>query len=223
MKDICGLIAVRSGSERVKNKNIRPFANTSLLEIKLEQAKNTKLLNNVFVSSDSDEMLNISKEYGAIPLKRDPYYASNSVHMNLVYEHLANQLSCEHIVFLHVTSPLLKKQTLELCIKNYIKSGKNFDSLCTVSKVQEYLWKDGKPLNYDPNSHPRSQDLPDVYSLNFAVNIISRKKMIERRNIVGENFFPFVLDKEESVDIDSKLDFRIAEFIYKQRKIKSII
>ena len=216
MKDICGLIAVRSGSERVHNKNIRPFADTSLLEIKLEQAKNTKLLNNVFVSSDSDKMLKLSKKYGAIPLKRDPYYASNSVPMNLVYEYLANQLSCEHIVYLHVTSPLLKKQTLELCIKNYIKLGKSYDSLCTVNKVQEYLWKDGKPLNYDPKYHPRSQDLPDVYSLNFAVNIISRKKMIERRNIVGKNFSPFVMDKAESIDIDSELDFRTAEFIYKQ-------
>lgn len=218
MIEICGLIAVRSGSERIHNKNIRPFANTSLLEIKLEQAKNTTLLKNVFVSSDSDEMLNIARRYKAIPLKRDPYFATNTVPMNLAYEYMAKQLTCEHIAYLHVTSPLLKKSTLEKCIETYIKLENNFDSLCTVSKVQEYLWKDNKPLNYDPNAHPRSQDLPDVYSLNFAVNIISRKKMIKRKNIVGQNFYPFIMDKEESVDIDTELDFKIAEFIYQQSK-----
>jgi len=223
--DICALIAVRSGSQRVKNKNIKLFAKkTSLLEIKVSQAVQSKYLRNVYVSSDSDEMLKLAESYDAIGIKRDSYFASNTVPMNSVYEYMAKQLDCEHIVYLHVTSPLLKNQTLDHCIEKYkCLDPKNYDSLATVNHLHEYLWKDGKPINYNPGEHPRSQDLPEVFSLNFAVNIISREKMIKQKNIIGKSFYPIVMDKEESIDVDTEFEFNIAEFLYlkKMKELKN--
>ena len=60
-----------------------------------------------------------------------------------------------------------------------------YDSLATVNLVKEYMWLNGKAINYDPNNHPRSQDLPNIYSLNFAACILPRETMIKRRNIIG--------------------------------------
>ena len=218
--DISALIAVRSGSERVKKKNIRPFAKeTSLLEIKLSQAARSKYLKNVYVSSDSDEMLDLANAFNAVGIKRDPHFASNTIPMNLVYEYMANQLDCEHIVYLHVTSPLLKNKTLDYCIEKYKSLDfAKYDSIATVNRLHEYLWKDGKPLNYNPDEHPRSQDLPKVFSLNFAVNIISRNKMIKLKNIIGKSFYPIVLEKEESIDVDTEFEWGIAEHLYLQQK-----
>tara|TARA_R110000851_G_scaffold142756_1_gene281457 strand:- start:460 stop:1137 length:678 start_codon:yes stop_codon:yes gene_type:complete len=219
MEKYTALIAVRKGSQRVKNKNIRPFCDSSLLEIKIKQAKRCKLIDEVIVSSDCDDMLSVGRYLGVTTQKRDKYFCSSSVPMNLVYRHLAESIDCDHVVYLHVTSPLLKDDSLKRSIeiyKNNLES--SYDSLASVETIKKYLWHNDKPINYDPNNHPRSQDLPNFVALNFAINIISKKSMIERKNILGEKFYPFELDEFESIDVDNEFEFNIAEYLYKKRK-----
>ena len=77
--------------------------------------------------------------------------------------------------------------------------------------------RDKKPLNYDLLKAPNSQDLPDNYNyLTFGINIIDRKKMIKFKNIVGKNPMFMILDKFESIDINDKIDFTMAQSIYKK-------
>jgi CMP-N-acetylneuraminic acid synthetase len=117
--------------------------------------------------------------------------------------------------YLHVTSPLLSGKSLKKSIDCYKKKiVEGYDSLASVEEVKKYLWHNEKPVNYNPNKHPRSQDLPGYVALNFAINIISREYMIERKNILGKNFYPFLLNEIESVDVDNELEFKIAELIY---------
>lgn len=216
-KKISALIAVRSGSKRVINKNIRPFANTNLLEIKIKQLLRTGVADEIIVSSDCEKMLKIAKDLGVKPIKREEYYTSDSVPMNEVYKHLADLCSYPHVLYVHVTSPLLSDKSLSECIKEYSCLDEPYDSLASVTKMHEYIWNKSKAVNYDPDHHPRSQDLPEYYSLNFAVNIISKKDMINRRNIVGKKFYPYFLNKLESIDVDTMFDFEIAEFMYSKR------
>ena len=70
-------------------------------------------------------------------------------------------------------------------------------------------------LNYNPENSPNSQDLPEIHALNYAVNILPRNLMIERRNVVGYKPKFFALDDFEGVDIDTMFDFQISEFLYK--------
>jgi len=210
---ICALIAVRSGSKRVPNKNIRKFADTSLLELKINSVKNTSI-DQVFVSSDDDKMLFLAKKLGANTVKRDQYYASDHAPMSDVYVHMAEQLDCDHIAYLNVTSPMLSDKTLQRCIVKYESLPQQYDSLATVSLIREYMWMNGKAINYDPLNHPRSQDLPEIFGINFAACILPRKTMIENRNVVGNNFYKYQTPPEESIDIDTMLDFEIAEFLY---------
>lgn len=214
---VCALIAVRKGSQRVKNKNIKDFCGTSLLEIKVKQALKCELIDEVVVSSDCEEMLLMSKKLGAKTHKRDSYYCSSTVPMNEVYENLAQTLECDHVVYLHVTSPLLTDESLRRCIELYRNKKNEYDSLATVELVKKYLWHNNTPINYDPNSHPRSQDLPSYHALNFAVNIIARKDMIENKNIVGKKFLTYELDEIESIDVDNEFDFQVAEHFYKKQ------
>jgi CMP-N-acetylneuraminic acid synthetase len=217
-KSICALIAVRAGSKRVINKNVRSFAKKSLLEIKIESIKKVDEIQEVYVSSDDDYMLKIAKNLGAIPIKRPNYYASDLVPMSEVYVHMAENLKCDHIAYLNVTSPLLSTNTLRSCVEMYNNMSNSYDSLATVNVIREYMWLDGKAINYDPKNHPRSQDLPEIHGLNFAACILPRLKMIEKRNIIGDNFYKFVTSQEESIDIDTMLDFKIAEFLYNNRE-----
>ena len=219
---IKALIPVRAGSQRVKNKNIRPFAGSSLLEIKIKQMQRIKELDGVIVNSDSDEMLDIAKSLGAETVKRDTYFASSSVPINEVYVDLANHCDSDLILFADATNPLIKDETVKQVIQTYFHNINKYDSCNTVDVVKLFLWKDGKPLNYSEDNKPRSQDLPDIYAINSAINIISKDNMVKKRAFVGSTPFLFPIDAVEGLDIDNEIDFEFAEFMYKKYRMEKL-
>lgn len=77
----------------------------------------------------------------------------------------------------------------------------------------------GKPLNYNPQNAPNSQDLPDVVALNFGVTVVSREDLIKNRNIIGKRPKFVVTSDIETIDIDTPLDFYIAEQLYIKTQI----
>jgi len=214
MSKISALIAVRSGSVRVKNKNIRDFNNSTLLELKIQQLQKIEKIDEIIVNSNSEEMLSIAKSMGAIPIKRDDYFASNTVSMSEVFEDMAKHIDAEYILYANCTNPLVKTVSYVNAIDMFFKNLNQYDSLVSCHDVKEFLYLDGKPINYDPAQQPRSQDLPNVIALNFAISIISKSNMINCKNIIGSNPYFYKLDEVESVDIDTPLDFFIAERLY---------
>lgn len=210
------LVAVRAGSQRVKNKNIRPFAGSSLLEIKLNQLLRCKSLDGVIVNSESEEMLKIAAGMGCETVKRNDYFASNSVSMSEVYKNMAENCNCDIIVYANVTNPLLKDNTIDQAVEFYLNHCNEYDSVNSAHLIKEFLFKDNKPINYDLKHQPRSQDLPDIYALNFALSIISKEQMINGMNVVGSNPYIYPIDEVEATDIDNQIDFDFAEFMYKQ-------
>lgn len=210
------IIAVREGSKRVSNKNIKRFASSSLLQIKIEQALKAKGIDEIVVSSDSDEMINLAKEMHVRVIKRPAKFCSDFIQMKYVYKHLAESIECDHVIYLHVTSPLLEVNTLNSCISTYKGLDDSYSSLATVEHLMKYIWFQDKAINYDPRNHPRSQDLSKYYCLNFAVNIIPRNEMIKSESIIGNRFYPYFLNEIESIDVDTKIQFDMAEYIYKK-------
>ena len=90
------------------------------------------------------------------------------------------------------------------------------DSLNSAHLIKEFLFRDNLPINYDLRHQPRSQDLPDIAALNFAINILERQTMIECKNVVGYCPLIYTIDEVEATDIDNPLDFEFAEFVYKK-------
>lgn len=213
---IKALVAVRSGSQRVKNKNIRPFAGSTLLEVKIHQLKRIKEFDGIVVNSNDDEMLEIASRLGCETVKRDEVYASNSVSMSDVYKNMAENINTDVIAYINVTNPLLKDETISQAINLYFENLEQFDSLNSAHLIKEFLFKDNLPINYDLRHQPRSQDLPDISALNFAISIISRKLMIDSKNVVGYSPYIFNIDEVEATDIDNQIDFDFAEFMYRK-------
>lgn len=218
MRKIKALIPVRAGSQRVVNKNIRSFAGKSLLEIKIEQLKRIQEIDEVIVNSDCLEMLKLAEDLDVTAVLRDEKYASNTIPMNEVWQHLAQVTDCDDIIYTNCTNPMVRDESYIESIKTYREMPKEFDSLTTVTKSQEYLWSRNAAINYDPKNHPRSQDLPVYHSLNFAISIIPRSLMIKNKSILGNNFFHFVISNIESIDIDTMDDFLLAESVYRAFK-----
>ncbi len=219
---IKALVAVRSGSTRVLNKNIRTFAGSSLLEIKLQQLKRIKELDGIVVNSNDEQMLSVARGLGCETVLRDPYYASNDVSMSDVYKNMAENTDSDIIAYINVTNPLLLDETISKAIARYYEGRKKYDSLNSAHLVKEFLFKDNLPVNYDLRHQPRSQDLPDIAALNFAVSILERQTMIECKNVVGYRPDIYVIDEVEATDIDNQIDFDFAEFVYKYRTARKV-
>jgi N-acylneuraminate cytidylyltransferase len=216
---VTALIAVKANSDRVENKNIRPFANSNLLEIKLAQIESLDIFDEVIVSSESDVVLSMCEPYNVKTHKRDRFYATSEVPMSDVYEYLAKFVKTEYIAWIPVTNPLVSGQIYKDAVTAFkTMDHKIHDSLLSVNSVQEYLYYNDKPLNFTLEPWQRSQDLVGTFAINFAINILSKKNMIEFRSTVGRKPLFFTIDKSIALDIDYMEDFILAEILYKSKK-----
>lgn len=212
---LTAIIGVRKGSKRVKNKNIRKFGKTTLLEIKINQLKRIKDIDEIIVSSDCDKMLKLAKKLNVTVHRREKYYASSKATNSELFENLASFIDSDYIMYSPVTSPLIKDNTIVKCI-NFLKKKSKFKSVATTRLVKEHMWLNNKPFNYKLSDAPSSQDLPDVMSITFGCCILKKKDMVKFKNVITNQTKFFVLDEIESLDIDTELEFQFAEFIYKK-------
>lgn len=214
---IKAVIPIRKGSQRVQNKNIRPFADTTLLENKIKVLKEAGFFDDIIVNTDSEEAIEMAAANGVSWHRREPYYASSACSGSEFFQHLGIVTDCDVFCYCPVTSPFVTVATMRKCKEIYEeKMADGCDCVSTVSDVKEFLWLDGKPLNYDKQNAPNSQNLPDVKALNFGFTMVRRDSLIKNRNIIGDNPCFVTTSGIESVDIDTPLDFYIAEKIYQK-------
>lgn len=219
MVKITAVIPIRSGSQRVKDKNLRPFAGTTLMENKVEMLLNVPELDSIIVNTNSEEAIEIVKNKwlggGKVSFhRREEYYASSQCSGSEFFQHLGNVTDTDLFVYAPCTSPFIKPETISQCINAFLNRDSGTDCVSTVSSIKEFMWLDGKPVNYDPLNAPNSQNLPDIVALNFGATITSKDDLVRNRNIIGKHP-KFILTSDiEAIDIDTPLDFYLAEQIY---------
>lgn len=218
MKEIVALIPVKVNSDRVENKNTRSFCDTNLLELKLRQLSSAKGFAKKIVSSESEQLLEMAERHGFDIHRRDPYYSTSSVPMSEVYSYVASEISGEHIAWVNVTNPLAEAPVYEEAIRQYEAMDSRYDCLLSAYEVNDYLFHEGRPVNFRPNPWPRSQDLTGVVGLSFVINILRREDMVTWGSCVGNRPCFYMLDQVTSSDIDFPWDFAFCEMIYRQRR-----
>ncbi len=212
---LTAIVAVRAGSERVPNKNIKKFNGTTLLDIKLRQLKKINYIDEIIVSSDSKKMLNIAKKYKISTHRRETYFASSKATNSEFFKNLAENIDSDYIMYAPVTAPLIKEKTIIRCIK-YLQKNYKFKSVATVKSMKHHMWLDNKPLNYNVKKAPSSQDLPNIMAITFGCCILKKKDMLKFKNVVTDKTKFFELDDIEAIDIDNELDFEFAQFVHKK-------
>ncbi|WP_218933372.1 acylneuraminate cytidylyltransferase family protein [Rubripirellula lacrimiformis] len=213
--EIVALIGVRGGSQRVKNKNSRPFAGSNLLSIKVETLLSVRGISRVIVNSECEQLLDIARRAGAETVVRDPAFATDHVTTSDYYKHVAENCPGDIILSATVTTPLFRSESYEIGIRQFEDAERaGYDSVTSCCAVKEFLYQDGKALNYDPSRQVRSQDLPNIVAINYGYSIIRRTDMIRLKNIVGRQPLMVETPRVESIDIDTAEDFFIAATLY---------
>ena len=215
---ITAVIPTRAGSERVKQKNIRNFADSNLLEIKIKSVlklKDEGLIDEVMLNTNCPVSIETAQKYDLKYHKRDEYYASSKCDIREYWKDCAQNIDTEVLLLAQVTSPFISYMTYRECIAKFKQE--ECDSLMTVQKIKEYIWSGGEPLNYKWPKHPKSQDLPDdICFLTFGVSLIEKDYLLQNGNLVGQNPCFHELSGVEAVDIDTEQDFEFAEDLYKK-------
>lgn len=224
---ITAVIPIRSGSQRVKDKNLREFGDTCLMALKIKNLLQVPEIDQVIVNTNSDAAIEMTQKLASeyvmgggkndrlIFHKREEYYASSQCSGSEFFQHLGEVTDTDIFVYAPCTSPFIKPETISQCIQTFLaERGENCDCVSTVSSIKEFMWLDGKAINYDPKHAPNSQNLPDVVALNFGCTVTSKEDLVRNSNIIGKAP-KFVIDSDiEAIDIDTPLDFYIAEQLY---------
>lgn len=219
---ITAVIPIRSGSQRVKDKNLRPFADTNLMELKINALLKVPEFTSIIVNTNSDLAIQIVEEHYNKKVaihRREEYYASSRCSGSEFFRHLGEVTDTDIFVYCPCTSPFIKPETISRCINQFLSSP-GYDCLATVSSVKEFMWLDGTPINYDPEHAPNSQSLPNIVALNFGVTVVKKEDLIKNCNIIGKKPQFVLTDEIEAIDIDTPLDFYVAEQLYKKMIIE---
>ena len=219
-RKILAIIPARGGSKGVPGKNIKPLNAKPLICYTIEAALKSEYLRQVFVSTDDAMIAEISRDWGADIIKRPDELARDEsptidaiIH---VIDALKNDFTPDIIVLLQATSPLRNVNDINAAIELFINS--ECDSVISMCKVEHSpYWcfrfdnNDFKPLFGDKYLRMRRQDLPDVYRPNGAIYITSLINLYKNKGFYCDNIVPYIMPAERSIDIDTVIDFMLAE------------
>ena len=224
-KTVLAIIPARGGSKRLPNKNILDLAGKPLITWSIKAGIKSEYIDKVVVSSDSDDILNISQKNGADIIKRPKDLASDKATSFDAIKHTIENIneSFDYVILLQPTSPLRNDIHIDEALELFFKKKANaVISVCETDHSP--LWsntlpKDGSMERFidDKIKNLRSQDFPTYYRLNGAINICRTDKLLEEKTFfIKDNIYAFKMDRESSVDIDEKIDFQLAKLMIKK-------
>lgn len=228
-KKILAIIPARGGSKGVPRKNIKELNGKPLIAYTIEAAKKSKFLDRVVVSTEDKEIAEISKKSGAnipylrpIELAKDDSPTIDAVIHMIKWLQENEKYKPDYICVLQCTSPLRDENDIDGTIEKMINS--NTDGSVSICEAEvnpywtnifngdrlDYFMKEGKNIT-------SRQKLPKIYRINGAVYVVKTEVLINQKTLEPENITGYIMKNENSIDIDSILDFKIAELLIKEQ------
>ena len=217
-------LPTRKGSERVKNKNTKPFAGIEggLIENKIRQLVSSQLIDEIILSTNDETCIEIAEKYAKgdmcvriIPRPEKLCLSTTNLQDLICY--VPTITDADHILWGHVTTPLAGADQYDAGIHLYLeKLSEGYDSLVGVAELKNFILnKEGKLINNNtPIPWPRTQDLEPLYEINHTMFLAKREVYVEQKNRIGKKPLLHVMDELHSFDIDWPDDFVIAEIMY---------
>ena len=223
VRSIIAIIPARGGSKGVPHKNIKKLGEKPLIAYSITEALKSEYLDYVFVSTEDSEIADISKKYGAQVIDRPPALAEDASKTVDAILHAVEYLVKEDIhpqiiVLLQPTSPLRNIEDINAAIRLFLDN--ECDSVVSVCEPDHspfwcFMFNEMylQPLFGPEYKNMRRQDLPKVVMPNGAIYISSPESITRFGGFYGDRVIPYCMPPERSIDIDTALDFTIAEVI----------
>jgi len=220
---VIGVIPARRGSKGVPKKNIKPLLGKPLIAHTIEEARKSKYLDRIVISTDDPEIAEICGELGAGVVVRPSEFATDTAPTELALIHVVESLSRggyepDVVVTLEPTSPLRTHQLIDRCIEVLWETGA--DSVISVKKIDACLGTiaEGRFEYLIKNQPRRRQDREPLYLESSTVYVTRTETLLERGSVLGERLYAVVVDEDEAIDINTPLDLVIAEAVMRWRQ-----
>ena len=220
-KTFLAIIPARGGSKRLPRKNVLTLNGKPLIVWSIEAGLQSKYIDKVVVTSDDEEILEISKKFRAETIRRPDELASDTATTFDAIKHTVDNLKkYDYVVLLQPTSPLRNEKHVDEAIE--LLETKKSDAIVSVCEMEHSpLWANILPNNKsmdnfmrDDIREKRSQDLDKYYRLNGAIYICKVDRLLQEKSIFIKNdIYAYEMGEDVSVDIDKRIDFDWAEFL----------
>ncbi len=211
-RTVC-FIPIKDNSIRVSKKNLRKFGRKPLFRHVIDTVIKSDKFDDIFVDTDSVEVKEYCENNSINVIDRDPELSKDSANGNDLLKSWVEMKPNYDIYFqIFVTSPFLKIDTINDCV-DFMKETSEYDSIFTGVEEYTWYWFDNKPINYEPKVLPRSQDAKPVIRETTSLYGITKEAFLLDNSRIGRNPKIYIVNQIEAVDIDTELDFFIAEQI----------
>jgi CMP-N-acetylneuraminic acid synthetase len=207
-KKVVSIIPIKLNNERLPGKNTRKLGDKPLIYYVQSVLLEVPQICERYVYCSSDEIASFLLN-GVSFLKRPENLDLPSSNFTQIFESFMGEVDADMYVYAHATAPFVTSQTVIDCI-NAVYSG-GYDSAFCAQKIQDFLWQNGEPLNFDANNLPRSQDLSLVFRETSGVYVFTKEVFEKYHRRIGIKPFIKTVTFRESIDINTSDDFRLAE------------
>lgn len=231
---ILGSIFARGGSKGIPRKNIKPLAGKPLIAYSIEVGRAVGLIDRLIVSTDDKEIAAIARQHGAeVPFMRPADLATDSSAEILSWKHAVNTIeeqsgkAVDILVCLPATSPLKEPGDVRACIEKLLNT--DADIVITVREAERNPYFNMVVLDKEDNAHvavsgktlpAQRQQAPKVYDVTTVAYAARRSYVLGASSVLEGKVKAVVIPSERAIDVDTMLDFEIAEFLMKRRSEK---
>ncbi len=234
MINVIGLIPARSGSRRIKNKNILLLNNEPLISYTIKAALKSQLINRIIVSTDSLNIADLSKVYGAeVPFLRPKEYAQDNSSDISVMKHCIDEInlhSSDLIVYLRPTTPFKTAFLIDHCIR-LLANSPQFTCIRTISKITGnnhpyWMFKKNEDklepfiTGIDMQQYHQSQLLPECFKVNGVVDVFKVSEVFKGNQYGNKIGYVEITERYRDIDIDTEEDLLFCEYLLKNNLIK---
>lgn len=205
---ITAIMPIKLNNERLPGKNTKLLGNKPLLQYELLNLLETGLTDSINVYCSDEAVVPYLPE-GVRFIKRPAFLDLPTSNFTQIFDSFMSECDADIYVYAHATAPFITVETMKQCIEA-VKSGE-YDSAFCASKIQDYLWQDGEPLNFDATNVPRSQDLKPIYRETSGVYVFTKEAYKKTHRRIGLKPFVKEVSFKEAVDINNPEDFELAE------------
>jgi len=225
-KKVLAVIPARGGSKGIPRKNIRLLAGKPLIVWTIDEAKRSKYIDRLILSTEDEEIINVARECGCeVPFKRPIELAQDDTPGIETVIQAINALEEKYdiVVVLQPTSPLRTVEDIDGCIQHCMMT--EAPACVSLTEAQQspywmyHLDDDRKLKSFVQNGETinRRQDLPKVYVLNGAVYVAELGFIMEHKSFLTEETVGYIMSGDNSVDIDTELDLAYCEWLINRK------
>lgn len=209
---VVAVVPMKLNNRRLPQKNTKAFTNGNpLCYYILSTLKTIQMIDEIYVYCSNPDIKKFIPD-GVNYLKRSEMLDLDTTKMNEVLASFALDVSADIYIMTHTTAPFIKSESIAKGL-NAVLSGK-YDSSFAAKKLQDFLWKDGEPFNYQLDNIPRTQDLSPIYEETSGFYVYRSEVIKQLNRRIGDKPFIVEVGEIESIDIDEAEDFIIADAIY---------